>query len=164
MNIREATSGDAEAIADIHIASWRFAYRGIMDDTILDSMDRRKKISAWIEAIDTLGWSVFVSEANGKITGFIHISEYRDSDLDTSTVGEIASLYISPELVGTGVGASLFSEGIHQLKQQGYANVALWVLEQNSRSIAFYEKFGFRRDGASKTHPKTGLKEVKYVR
>jgi L-amino acid N-acyltransferase YncA len=164
MNIREAIPADAKEIADIHIAAWQFAYRGIMDDALLDSMDHAKKVAAWTEAIENLGWSIYVSQENGKITGFVHISEYRDNDMNNCDVGEVASLYISPELVGTGLGGRLFLEGLNQLEGQGFKKVALWVLEQNERSISFYEKFGFSRDGVSKTHPKTGLAEVRYVR
>jgi L-amino acid N-acyltransferase YncA len=164
MNIREAISADAEEIADIHISAWQFAYRGIMDDSLLNSMDRTKKVVAWADAIDNLGWSIYVSQDNGKITGFVHVSEYRDDDMNEGNIGEVASLYIRPELVGTGLGRALFAEGLNRLEMQGFTRIALWVLEQNERSISFYEKFGFRKDGASKTHPKTGLAEVRYVR
>jgi len=164
MNIRAATPDDAEAIADIHIAAWQFAYKGIMDDALLESMERDRKIAAWAEAIGELGWSVYVAQDNGEITGFIHISEYRDHDMESGRTGEVASLYIKPELIGTGVGGRLFSEGLHRLETRGYSRIALWILEKNERSISFYEKFGFRRDTASKTHPKTGLTEVRYVR
>jgi ribosomal protein S18 acetylase RimI-like enzyme len=164
MNIREAIPVDAEEIANIHIAAWQFAYRGIMDDALLNSMDHAKKVAAWADAIENLGWSIYVSQHDGKITGFVHISEYRDNDIDNCDFGEVASLYVCPELVGTGLGGRLFSEGLNRLESQGFTKVALWVLEQNERAISFYEKFGFRRDGASKTHPKTGLAEVRYVR
>ena len=164
MSIREAIPADAEEIADIHIAAWQFAYRGIMDDALLNSMDRAKKGATWAEAIENLGWSVYVSQHNGKITGFVHITEYRGKDMDCGDVGEVASLYIYPELIGTGLGRRLISDGINRLESQGFTKIALWVLEQNVRSIAFYEKFGFCRDGALKSHPKTGLAEVRYVR
>lgn len=163
-NIREAEPEDANAIADIHIASWQFAYRGIMNDELLDSMDHNKKAAAWSEAIGNLGWSVYVSQGDKRITGFIHISEYGDKDIAQDRVGEVASLYILPELIGFGLGAKLFSEGLSHLAKAGYSQVALWVLQQNARSISFYQKFGFREDGASKIHPKTGLMEVRYVR
>ena len=81
MNIREAIPVDAEEIANIHIAAWQFAYRGIMDDALLNSMDHAKKVAAWADAIENLGWSIYVSQHDGKITGFVHISEYRDNDM-----------------------------------------------------------------------------------
>jgi L-amino acid N-acyltransferase YncA len=164
MDTRKALPADVEAIADIHIASWQYAYRDIMEDSLLDSIDRNKKVSAWVNGISSLGWLVHVAQEGGHVKGFIHISEYRDADMEEKGVGEVASLYIYPELVGSGVGAMLLCEGLSELEKKGFSKVALWVLEKNERSISFYEKFGFRQDGASKRHPKTGLKEIRYVR
>ena len=36
MNLRAAEARDAEAIAGVHVASWRAAYRGLMSDEVLD--------------------------------------------------------------------------------------------------------------------------------
>ena len=42
--IRTATPEDARAIAEVHVASWRAAYRGVLPDTYLDrlSVDENK--------------------------------------------------------------------------------------------------------------------------
>ena len=39
ITVRSARPGDAEAIAQLHVASWRVAYRGIVDDAYLDALD-----------------------------------------------------------------------------------------------------------------------------
>jgi len=36
--IRPATPEDARAIAEVHVASWRYAYRGLLPDDVLDRL------------------------------------------------------------------------------------------------------------------------------
>lgn len=49
MNIRRATAGDAVALANVHIDFWRSAYRGLVPDSHLDSLDydRRAARCCW---------------------------------------------------------------------------------------------------------------------
>lgn len=51
------------------------------------------------------------------------------------------------EVHGRGVGHALLHEAI------GTAPAYLWVLDGNDRAIRFYERQGFRLDGATKTEP-----------
>ena len=39
--VRRATADDAEAIADVHIETWRVAYRGQLPDAFLELHERR---------------------------------------------------------------------------------------------------------------------------
>ena len=50
--VRAATPDDARGIAEVHVAGWRWAYRGQMPDALLDSLsveDRAEKRRVWIE-------------------------------------------------------------------------------------------------------------------
>lgn len=38
-----------------------------------------------------------------------------------------------------------------KLKEQGHAQIFLWVFAQNPRARRFYEAMGFKTDGESKT-------------
>lgn len=42
-----------------------------------------------------------------------------------------------------GYGYRLLSKVVNELKNQGFEEVFLWVLEDNHRARKFYEKFGF---------------------
>jgi hypothetical protein len=47
MEIRPATVGDADAIAALHAASWRSAYRGILSaSTLGPSLDAERYLSS----------------------------------------------------------------------------------------------------------------------
>ena len=38
MKVRKANEGDARRIAEIHVRAWRAAYRGILSNSLLDSL------------------------------------------------------------------------------------------------------------------------------
>lgn len=44
---REATPEDAEAIASVHIASWRVAYRDLIPKSYLDVLSQEAKAQDW---------------------------------------------------------------------------------------------------------------------
>ncbi len=54
---------------------------------------------------------------------------------------------------------------LSELKTQGYKNVFLWVLEENVRARAFYERFGFVPTGDFLNDNIGGkdLREVRYA-
>jgi len=164
MKIRIASKEDAGGIAKVHVDAWRFAYKDIMPADLLNSLSIPNKIKAWESILSGDAWPAYVAINNGGcVEGFIHLSSYRDDDFEEKNVGEVTALYINPELIGTGVGAQLFSQGLKHLQDLNYSKVALWVLEENKLGVKFYEKFGFLPDGGTKIHPKTGLVELRYV-
>ena len=165
MEIRKASIEDAPEIARVHIDSWRYAYKGIIEDELLASLDHEKKCAAWESILGNVDWPAYVAvNDDGCIDGFVHLSGYRDNDLENQNVGEVTAIYINPKILGTGVGAQLFRKALEHLYDLGYSKVALWVLEKNISGINFYNKFGFQSDGGKKVHPKTGLVELRYVR
>ncbi|MFR0949411.1 MAG: GNAT family N-acetyltransferase [Ruminococcus callidus] len=68
---------------------------------------------------------------DGVVKGVIHISGTK-----------IEKLYVEPQFQGQGIGAALLQYAVQ--KRQA---VSLWVLEYNTRGIAFYERNGFRLTG-----------------
>ena len=58
---------------------------------------------------------------------------------------EISRIYCTQQVIGKGVGKSLMQECIKISKSMGMDCIWLGVWEHNSRAIAFYEKFGFKK-------------------
>ena len=56
------------------------------------------------------------------------------------------ALYVLKEYHGRGVGYGLMDAAAKRLS--GYEQIALWVLRGNERAVRFYERYGFRFDGA----------------
>ncbi len=81
-------------------------------------------------------------------------------------VGEVYALYISPDLIGQGIGQTLLGEAHAQMKGAGFETSALWVLRDNQRARRFYERAGYQADGAAQDDVYDGitLTELRYQR
>ena len=83
---------------------------------------------------------------DAKVVGFVSYGDFRDS---ATIAGEIFALYVLKDYYGKGVGRQLIQAAFAVL--DGYQEILLWVLEDNKRAIAFYEKMGFVFDGEEKS-------------
>ncbi len=119
MILRSATTEDAFDIAEVHVASWRHAFKGIMSQDLLDNLSVPERANSWHQILNEDQGKVFVSEHGGSISGIIHAREYRYDDIAEPLPGEVTSIYLSPEVTGQGVGASLLKRGIAFLEAQG---------------------------------------------
>jgi L-amino acid N-acyltransferase YncA len=168
--IRRAVETDAPAIAYIHVRGWQRAYRGHLPDAFLDGLtatvDRRE--SAWRDFVARSSAEgsqerVWVAETAGRVVGFASTGPCRDADAAPGTA-EVYAIYLEPDLVGTGMGRSLFAHASEDLRRRGYQAATLWVLEGNARARRFYEAAGWRADGVTKIEqrPDFALHEVRY--
>jgi ribosomal protein S18 acetylase RimI-like enzyme len=167
ITIRQATASDAQAIAEIQVRSWQWAYRTLIPDYYLDSLSAtlERRIEAYREQIMHLpaqhSWWI-VEEAKCP-AGFTMTGPSRDLDV-SPMVAEVFAIYLSPNTVGKGLGRTLFKHAVEDLQQGGYAQATLWVLENNTRARTFYEAAGWALDGSSKNEERSGfvLHEVRY--
>ncbi|MCU7725219.1 GNAT family N-acetyltransferase [Actinoplanes sp. KI2] len=168
MIVRDATTADVEALADVHVQTWREAYRGKVPQQYLDQMDPAQRQRGWRQILQNPGpATILVAEHESQgIVGFIRVSPSRDNDTDPGRVGEVQALYRLPEHWGQGVGRLLMDAGLRWLAESGYPENVLWVLATNDRARRFYEAGGWRPDGATKTDDSRGfaLFEIRYRR
>ncbi|MDD2402531.1 MAG: GNAT family N-acetyltransferase [Clostridia bacterium] len=138
MEIIKATLDDVKDISRIHALSWKSAYTEIIPQDYLNEL----KEDFWVPAFTT--WIrdnvliVLLIFENGSAVGCVAYGKSRDKSL--SNWGEIVSIYLLPEYFGKGYGDKLLETALLDLKQLGYQNVYLWVLEENQRARHFYEK------------------------
>ncbi|WP_313450527.1 GNAT family N-acetyltransferase [Brevibacterium casei] len=152
-DVRPARVSDAPRLAEIHVAAWRAAYRGIMADEFLDGLDEDRFAANWTQALSDPDNRVrnFVVVAGDRILGFGGVSAPRDPAevLDrlpvTADLGQLAHINLAPEAFGTGVAAVLFTALEDELRHDGYARAYLMVAEGNDRAMRFYEKQGWAR-------------------
>jgi GNAT superfamily N-acetyltransferase len=151
--IRPATIDDARAIAEVHVASWRATYRGLLPDAYLDrlSVDEREAQRREVLRDPSGEWGTLVAEEDGRVIGFAAYGPSRDDDAPPGT-GEIPAIYLAPEVVGTGVGRDLFEQVNVALRDAGFTRATLWVLEVNERARRFYERAGWSWDGSTSSH------------
>lgn len=146
--IRTASIEDALGIAEVQVASWHAAYRGLMPDARLDAFTLELRHGAWTRILadpdDRARTTVLVRDA--RVIGFASVGPSRDDE----GWGEVWALYAHPAQWGTGAGRALLEEGLTYLEEHGFARTMLWVLEGNARAIRFYEQAGFALDGRTK--------------
>ena len=150
--IREATSDDARAIAEVHMASWRWAYRGDLPAEFLDGLtvdDREREWREWLAPEQGAG--TLVALEGGVIVGFCSFGPSRDDDGDERTA-EVRTIYLREEVAGRGIGRDLFASANDRLHDLGYRRATLWVMASNERSRRFYERSGWSWDGTTSAH------------
>jgi GNAT superfamily N-acetyltransferase len=151
LRIRRAGPEDARAVAEVHVGSWRHAYRGLLPDAYLDRLSVDDREAMWREAFGEVASGAFVAEAGDRIVGFASFGPSRDQDAGDGT-GEIPAIYVEPSVLGAGVGRELLRAATAALRAEGFGRATLWVLEANERARRFYEKAGWSWDGTVDRH------------
>jgi GNAT superfamily N-acetyltransferase len=182
IEVRAARVEDTEAIASAHVDGWRVGYRDILPVEYLDADEfaavRRERWRAWVPGAGED--RVFVVSMQGRIVGFGHVGPERvdpvcdqsGADLDVATQndgrGELYALYLHPTAWGSGSAGALMSRCEEFLRDRGYHSAVLWVLRDNPRARAFYEKSGWINSGLESTFapgdpPIFSVQEVQYT-
>ena len=168
MEVRQATSGDTQAIAEISVRSWQVGYAGQVPQAYLDGLDvtrRGQAIHAMLARSSGPSRGFFVAEnASGRVLGFANV---RPSEENLgSGEGELQSLYVHPDTWRHGVGTELMRACLHVLKSEGKLEAVLWVLHSNDRARRFYENRGWVVDEATRPIVLAGQRfvEVHYRR
>jgi L-amino acid N-acyltransferase YncA len=159
--VREATTADARGIAEVHVRAWQVAYAHVFPPEQLGALSVDEREARWREhnlvdrAIVTT-----VAERDAHIVGFAGVGSSRNRDAD----GELYAIYVLPEEWGRGIGDALMADALERLRAQRLWNAILWVLEDNPRTRRFYERHGWRPDGATKheTYLDTDVPLVRY--
>lgn len=166
VSIRAASPTDAHAIAHIHVAGWRSAYRGIVPQSHLDQLSVERRENYWASALLNGHPNVRVADSGSGILGWVAFDQCRDAD-KTSHTGELWAIYLLPEVLGQGIGRELWLRSLNELQQLSFYDVTLWVLAQNARARQFYESAGFIPDPDSARDVAIGgstLRELRYAR
>jgi ribosomal protein S18 acetylase RimI-like enzyme len=148
--VRVGVPDDAYALAEIHVLAWQVGYRGLLPDSLLDSLSAADRLPRWRERLAETASRVLVAELDGRPAGWLVLGPQRDEDLDPKRIAEIYAVYVHPDFWRRGCGAALLARASDELRSQGFAEATLWVLRDNARAIRFYEAQGFWADGASK--------------
>ncbi len=153
MTVRKAELSDASAVASVHVRSWQAAYRGVIPDSVLDSLSVEARTSLWEHHIPS--GRVWVALAGSEVVGFASAGPSRESDASS----ELYAIYLLPSAWSTGLGMSLATAALEDL-----TDVIVWVLEDNPRARRFYERLGFRADGVTRqeTMGSAVLNELRY--
>jgi ribosomal protein S18 acetylase RimI-like enzyme len=164
MQVRQATPADSRRIAQIHVETWRTAYRGQMPDAVLDALDADKRATFWNNHLATQPNGILVVESDKAIIGFCDLIPSRDEGSNPHEAGEIAAIYVHLEFWRKGAGAALCRFSLREARIRKYISVTLWVLASNVAAQRFYEAMGFSLDGATKVDHSLNKYELHKVR
>ncbi len=150
--IRDAKPSEARAIAEVNVASWRWAYRDDLSAELLDALsveDRERGWNEWLAARP--GAATLVAEEGDRIVGFCSVAPSGDEGANERTA-EVLTIYLLPDAAGRGIGRDLFASAVDRLRTLGYDRATLWVMASNDRSRRFYEAAGWSWDGTTSEH------------
>jgi RNA 2',3'-cyclic 3'-phosphodiesterase len=146
LRLRSARPEDAEGMARVNVSAWQAAYRGLVEDEVLDSLtvedatrreDRRSALEgteAWVAVRD-------------EVVGYVTFGPWRQTPGGDPTAGEVYALYVEPAEQRRGVGRLLLERAVARLRASGYRKAVLCVLEGNSAAQDFYETLGWSVEG-----------------
>jgi len=159
--IRTAEATDADAIAALHVASWRDSHRGMIPDAVLDGPMLDERLPMWRQALalTPVGRHVLVAttrassptaspEANPEpgeppqLLGFTSAGRLRGRWAAGGFDAEIYTLYVAQASRGRHIGCRLIASAAMRLQLFGHASVMLWTLTANEPARGFYERLG----------------------
>ena len=142
--IRPARPDDALAIAEVHVASWQEAFRGLLPDDALDAMTADDRLPMWMRVLaQGSASSVLVAETDVGIEGFVSVGPSEDGVDGEMT---LYTLYLRPDATGRGIGRALLAEAERVMAAHGAKAATLRVITANPRARHVYERAGWTAD------------------
>ena len=155
LSIRPATEADADAVVAIAIAEWEAIYQGyraqLGDDVFYCFFpDHKAQKESGVRANLASG-TMYVTECDGKIAGFIHYV-YDPS----SRTGTISNNAVSGEFRGKGIGPRQYEFVFDLLRKRGAIGVRVTtgLDEGHAPARRAYEKAGFKAHTEAVTYYK----------
>ncbi len=154
--IRQASVGDARAIALVHIASSDDVYAPLAAEW--RAVDPDERAARWARSLDEEHRFVLVAEdADGAVIGFVTGGPARRTEADAPL--EIYAIHVLPAHRGRGAGDALWSAACRDLRGPELSALYVDTLAE-LRACSFYERHGGkvveRRvttfHGAARTH------------
>lgn len=136
---RPAVLEDAEAIARVHVESWKSTYKGIVADDYLASLKLEDRAEMWRKSLEQGNAAVFVAEDEAGLCGFVAGGGLREAIEGYDA--ELYAIYLLQDRQRRGLGRSLVRRLVESLAKEGRTSMIVWVLEQNP-AVLFYRRLG----------------------
>ncbi|HET7409737.1 MAG TPA: GNAT family N-acetyltransferase, partial [Paracoccaceae bacterium] len=140
------------------------AYRGLIDDAVLDDLNEDALAGEWaaeIETPDEPRRHLLVAELDGAVAGYARCGPAEGGPAHTA---EVYGLYVHPGYWRRGVARALLEVALERLRTDGFERAMLWVAQGNTRARLAYERLGWRAANDGQTSDFHGAVEVRYAR
>lgn len=147
---RKAVYADAEAIANIHISSWKSTYQDLLNEQDISNITYENRLALWetilkMQKEDQCTYVIYNEE---KIVGFVNGGPERTKRFNYDS--EIYTIYLLDDFQRLGLGADLLEVFANDMKAKGNSSILVWVLKQNPSS-KFYERYKAEPIGIEET-------------
>lgn len=157
-----AGPADAEALAQVHVTSWRETYRGLLSDAFLGRMSVEAHARRWRWSLTYPRPDEVILAAAGR-RGLVGYASGGPSRAQREGEAEIATLYVLRAAQGQGLGRQLVVEAARVFAARGANSLMISVLRDNIRARGFYEHLGGApEEPRLETGPAGLLHEVAY--
>ncbi len=120
LTVREASQGDAAAIAGVHVRAWRVAYRSLLPDDLLDRLSVEDREESWRGILGDAGdesFTLIAIDGERQLVGFCAVAApARDVDAGEQTA-EVAATYVDPHRWRAGIGSDLLAAAVSRLRE-----------------------------------------------
>ncbi len=135
--VRSATVAQLPGVRLVAERTWQATYKGkIPKGQIEQFLERAYSLESLEQSLHRLGAGMLVASSGDQIVGYAMAGPNREG------VGELFALYVLPAWQGTGTGHLLWQHATTHLRQGGFTEMVLWVLDRNERARRFYEHEG----------------------
>ena len=148
MNIRKATENDLSRIAEIYVFNNRLYYYPIFKDAAFSF--GKLQVASYMEEYRQEPGALehtYVYD-DGVLKGFVKLNGT-----------EVHKLFVEPAFQSEGIGAALLEFAIRT-----FGADHLWVLEKNTRAIAFYARNGLAPTGRREPEEGTAEYQIELAR
>lgn len=167
VRVQPMTEDTVRGALEVKNLGWRQTFSHLISEDWLDAMDDRldADVAAWTRSLKRPGnrtrTAVALAE-DGEVIGMASAAPVlEESDrLATGAKWELFTVYVAKAWQGSGIAGRLAEAVL------GDEPALLWVLEENPRARAFFEKLGFVPDGGREELPEEwdGAHDIRMVR
>lgn len=146
IDIRKAEKEDTERLSAVVCETWKDSFSSFLT---AGDMEKYADITRREESFRTLfdeGADIFTLLCDNEICAVVTL--VRCGEKAFFDCCELRQIYILPKYQRIGFGRKLLCYALRKMREKGYRTARLNVAEKNAKAIAFYEKFGFRTNGA----------------
>ncbi|MBP6545527.1 MAG: GNAT family N-acetyltransferase [Phenylobacterium sp.] len=153
---------DAEALAQVHVTSWRETYRGLLPDHFLDRMSVPVNTRRFAKSLVTPAEHEITLAAADR-AGIVGYAAGGPSRTRVPGEAEVTTLYVLRPHQGHDLGRRLLIAAARVFADQGATSLMISVLRDNLPARGFYEHLGGQADAPRKEPGPGGLMyEVSY--
>jgi ribosomal protein S18 acetylase RimI-like enzyme len=160
ITLRPIVAADAVTVADLHTASWRSAYRGMLRDGYLDGDIASERRLAWATRLETpvdANYGFIAESAEAGPVGFVFMLGREDATWGTL----VDNLHVLPGHKGHGIGRRLLEAAADETgRRYPGERVHLFVFEANHAARRFYASVGGREVERGLVEPPGGGSQV----